>query len=54
MNRYTKNEFELLLKERFPNLTKQQAIDKMKKEYAVVVCNRQKSKKKSYMVRESF
>lgn len=54
MIRYTKIEFERLLKERYPKLNKQKAIEEMKKDYSVVITNRQKSKKKSYYVRESF
>jgi len=54
MNRYTKEEFERLAKERYPRLSKQDAITRMRKDYAVVVMNRQNSKKKAYMIRENF
>ena len=54
MKRFTKDEFHRLLKERYPRLSAESAISRMKKDYAVVVVNRKNSSKKAYLVCESF
>lgn len=54
MKKLNRLEFERLCKEKYPKLKKQDAIARMKKDWQVVVTNRQTSSKKSYYVCESF
>lgn len=49
-----KSEFDRFIADKHPKLTKEEAIAKMKKEYHLVVINRNNSKKKSYQVCESI
>jgi len=52
LKRFDKEEFERLCLKLYPNLSRQEAIDKLKAEFNLVVVNRDSSKKKAYMINE--
>ena len=53
MKKYTKDDLERLRLEKYPNLSTQELIEKLKKEFHLTVINRTHSHKKKYLICES-